>query len=429
MLSWSKRRLGREVDEIKNDIVNSVNELEYGRETEKLGTLIDANKLLQYMTNLDYVKTMISDANQQSELVEGVAASSEELSASTEDISNHVQDANKTMYDTMNETNLSLSKIDDTFSNLEEKINQTDVIKMIMDEVAIETRKINDIVKVIQTVSNQTNLLALNASIEAARSGEHGKGFAVVASEIKKLADNTKREVGLIQEIVESLNTKIDQASSEIVQVVASFHSSKVSMVEATDGIAEIKTSMSAVGDSFAEISANIEEQTAATQEMSSSLIIINEKANRLKGEADKTGQAFFEISQRIDAIRLEAFNSTKILDPAIMVEITITDHLMWKWRVYNMILGYIHLDIDKVGDHNGCRLGKWLGTLDKDKQGIKVLLNKIEPPHTLIHEKAKKAIQAYENNNVSESEKILKEIEIASSEVVAYLNELRMEL
>jgi methyl-accepting chemotaxis protein len=426
MVSWSKRRLGREVEEIENDIVNSVNELENGRETEKLGILIDANKLLQYMTNLDYVKNMINDANQQSELVEGVAASSEELSASTEDISNHVQDANKTMYDTIDETNLSLNRIDNTFSNLEEKINQTDVIKAIMDEVAIETGKIRDIVKVIQTVSNQTNLLALNASIEAARSGEHGKGFAVVASEIKKLADNTKREVGLIQEIVESLNTKIDQATSEIVQVVSSFHSSKVLMDEATVGIKEIKTSMSRVGDSFAEISANIEEQTAATQEMSSSLIIINEKANKLKGEADKTGQAFFEISQRVDEIRLEAFSSTKSLDPAIMIEITITDHLMWKWRVYNMILGYIHLDLDKVGDHNGCRLGKWLNTLDKEKKGIKELLNKIEKPHSLIHEKAKRAIQLYENNNVSESEKILKEIEIASSEVVGYLNDLR---
>ncbi len=415
------------VDEIVNDDIIELVKKQYDEaESCNINTLASVNDLLAYLTSLDFVKKMISDANQQSELVDGVAASSEELSVSTEDISNHVQASNATVNDSIHATNDNLGNINETFKKLEENINKTITIKGIMDEVTQETKKIDGIINVIKSVANQTNLLALNASIEAARSGEHGRGFAVVADEIKKLAESTRREVANISLIVEGLNGKISKTATEIDNVIQSFHDSQASMNDATSGINEIKTSMRSVGDSFTEISANIEEQTAATQEMSSSLMIINEKSTELRKEAERTGEAFFEISQKIDNIRLKALNSTTSIDNQKMIDITITDHLMWKWRVYNMILGYIHMDINKVGDHTECRLGKFLHKLDKSDNRISNLLSLIEMPHSQIHQDAKNAIIAYNGGNIKEAEERLKNIEANSLEVVKYLNDLK---
>ena len=378
------------------------------------------------MTSLDYVKEMILDASQQMEMVENIAASSEELSAATMDISNYVQKSNLTMNDVIESTSLNLGKINRTFSSLEDSINQTSAIKTIMDEVTSEAMKINKIVSVINDVANQTNLLALNASIEAARVGHHGRGFAVVADEIKKLAESTRQQVIYIQDIVDNLNTKISNTSIEIDNVIISFKTSKTHIDEAASGIKGINGAISSVGESITNISANVEEQSAATQEMTSNIMVISDKSAKLKTEADKTGRAFFDISQTIDNIRIKALNSTKSVDNATMIELSITDHLMWKWKVYNMILGYISLELETVGDHHGCRLGKWLKTLDKSQANVKELLDKIDKPHSKIHEAAKNAITAYKNKNTHEAERMLHVLEEYSLIVVDHLNSLK---
>ena len=71
------------------------------------------------MTNLDYVKEMIHDANSQSDMLESVAASSEEIAAATEDISNFVQESNVNMKQAIDTTNDSLIRVDETFYKID----------------------------------------------------------------------------------------------------------------------------------------------------------------------------------------------------------------------------------------------------------------------------------------------------------------------
>lgn len=422
-----KAELGNQTDiekEVKQ--IEVITEKFTKNESCNMKTLSGVNELLQFMTSLDYVKEMIHDSNEQTEMVESVAASSEQMSSATEDISNFVQDSNKTMSEVMEKTTESLNKIESTFKKIEDNINETVTVKEIMQEVIQETNRINEMVNVINAVAGQTNLLSLNASIEAARAGEHGRGFAVVADEVKKLAESTTQQVGQIQEIVNSLTSKINRASLEIDKVVTTFSQSKGSIDEATGGIKGINEDMNGVADSFTEISANVEEQTAATQEMSSSLMLIKEKSVKLMDESGRTGKAFFDISQKIDDIRIRSLEVSEDIDNDVMIEITITDHLMWKWRVYNMILGYIQLDVSSVGNHHVCRLGKWLETLDQNNSSISNILNKIEKPHSSIHEIAKSAIVEYEKGNIDTAERMLGEIEKHSNVVVEELNKLK---
>lgn len=390
-------------------------------------TLDVVNGLLQFMTGLDYVKGMIHDAQQQSEMIGSIAASSEEMAAITEDISSFVEESNETAGRVIAESKKSIDTIDQTFEEIEGNINDTNGVHNIMAEVTEETAKINDIVTVIKDVAEQTNLLSLNASIEAARAGEHGKGFAVVAHEIKKLAENTKVQVDTITGIVNGVNRKINNASAEIERVIINFSGSRDSIDYAAGGIKGITDAMGIVNESFTSISSNIEEQTATTQEISANLQVINEKAKKLNEEADRTGRAFFDISERVDGIRVQALGCAEDrLGSSTMIELSITDHLMWKWRIYNMMLGYIRIDAAKVDDHQSCRLGKWLNALNTGDARVSDLVKKISQPHTRLHELAQTAVLEYEKGNINAVESMLKDIETNSAQVVEYLKALK---
>ena len=88
-----------------------------------------------------------------------------------------------------------------------------------MENIVISTEKINEMVSLINDISDQINLLSLNASIEAARAGEAGRGFAVVAEEIGKLADNTSNQVKEIQILSKEIANNVNQGREMVTNI------------------------------------------------------------------------------------------------------------------------------------------------------------------------------------------------------------------
>ena len=114
--------------------------------------------------------------------------------------------------------------------------------------LAETAQKIGDVVKLIRDIAGQTNLLALNATIEAARAGEAGRGFAVVASEVKSLAVQTAK------------------ATEDIAAQITAVQGSTAAAVEA---IGTIATRMHEINEYTTAVAASVEEQNAATGEIS----------------------------------------------------------------------------------------------------------------------------------------------------------------
>jgi len=388
--------------------------------------LVKLNDLLQVMTQLDYIKNMILDVNKQTEMVGNAAANSEEMSATTEDISNYVQESFNTTKESIVTSKGSIKKINDSFKMFDETIQKTSIVQEAMKHVNNETNKINEMVEVIKNVADQTNLLALNAAIEAARAGEQGKGFAVVANEIKKLAEDTKKQVEYIRSTVSSLTQEIVKTSDELDDVIHSFDESKEVIIDAVNSINLMNGSLEGISDSFMQISSNIEEQTATSQEMSSNLMIINEKSVILKDETIRTGQSFYDISKMIDEVRIIGYNHSDSLDISTQIEICISDHLAWRWRVYNMILGFVKLDENTVGTHHTCRLGTWVDNLNSQDGQINTLIKELDQPHEDIHRLAKEAIRTYNNKDSEGAERILLKMDVASVKVVNLLKKIK---
>lgn len=146
------------------------------------------------------------------------------------------------------------NKMDSATESMEQIHRSTNECKDIVWRLGEESKEILGIIKVITGISKQTNILALNATIEAARAGEQGKGFAVVAEEIQKLAEQTRRAVDDIGEIVtESVNN-----TEKAVKVMEQ----SVSLTET--GMTSIKE----VGSSTAVITTSNEQMTAQIMEM-----------------------------------------------------------------------------------------------------------------------------------------------------------------
>ena len=153
-----------------------------------------------------------------------------------------------------------------------------------MEAINTSSRKIADIIGIIDSIAFQTNILALNAAVEAARAGEQGRGFAVVASEVRALAGRSAdaaREIkGLIAESVGNVSngsTQVEKAGSTMDEIVVSVRRvadimremSKASQ-DQTVGIAQINQAMQQMDQVTQENAALVEEAAAAAQSLQS---------------------------------------------------------------------------------------------------------------------------------------------------------------
>jgi len=152
-----------------------------------------------------------------------------------------------------------------------------------MQGISASSRKISDIVGVIDSIAFQTNILALNAAVEAARAGEQGKGFAVVASEVRALAQRSAHAAKEIKDLIEDSVKKVAEGSEQVERAGSTME--------------EIVTSVARVTDIMGEIS-------AATVEQSSGIEQINRAVNQMDGVTQQNAVLVEEAARAAEELR-----------------------------------------------------------------------------------------------------------------------------
>jgi methyl-accepting chemotaxis protein len=153
-----------------------------------------------------------------------------------------------------------------------------------MNSINTSSRKISDIISVIDGIAFQTNILALNAAVEAARAGEQGRGFAVVASEVRSLAQRSagaakeiKSLIGVSVDRVDQGTVLVDQAGKTMLEIVESIKrvtdivgQISGSSTEQSTGIAQVGEAVSQMDQATQQNAALVEESAAAADSLKS---------------------------------------------------------------------------------------------------------------------------------------------------------------
>jgi methyl-accepting chemotaxis protein len=151
------------------------------------------------------------------------------------------------------------------------------------------SRKIADIISVIDGIAFQTNILALNAAVEAARAGEQGRGFAVVASEVRSLAGRSaeaakeiKTLISASVERVEQGTALVDQAGSTMQEVVSSIRRVTDIMGEISAASQEQSTGVAQVGEAVTSLDHTTQQNAALVEEMAAAASSLSSQAGEL---------------------------------------------------------------------------------------------------------------------------------------------------
>ncbi|MBO1009465.1 MULTISPECIES: methyl-accepting chemotaxis protein [Acidovorax] len=265
--------------------------------TDEIGQLLTA--LDKMVESLHYVVTEVRDSGESIHVASSeVAAGNTDLSMRTEHAASNLQQTAASIAqlaqmvaanaDSTRQANALALNATEVASKGGEVVSQ--VVKT-MEEINASSKKIADIVGIIDGIAFQTNILALNAAVEAARAGEQGRGFAVVASEVRGLAG---RSANAAREIKALISTSVDKVSdgarlvvtagSTMGDIVQSVERVTTLMSEINEASSEQSTQIGQVSQAVDQLDHMTQQNAALVEQGAAAAQSLKDQANRLAG-------------------------------------------------------------------------------------------------------------------------------------------------
>ena len=297
---------------LKTSTNSTIDKLDVMEDMKRVLTAISAGDLTQTIDG-DYegiFEELKQSANatvaRLTEVVTGIKDSSTSLAGSSTELSRgsvNLSHRTESQASSLEETASSMEQMTSTVSQNAANANQANQLAMsaraqaelggdvvgnavnAMQAISESSKKISDIIGVIDEIAFQTNLLALNASVEAARAGEQGRGFAVVASEVRNLAGRSATAAREIKELIEDSAGKVDEGSRFV--------------NESGETLDEIVAAVKKVTDIVAEIAAASHEQSSGIEQVNKAIMQMDEVTQQNAALVEESAAASEAVSRQ----------------------------------------------------------------------------------------------------------------------------------
>ncbi|MBI2744081.1 MAG: PAS domain-containing protein [Burkholderiales bacterium] len=246
------------------------------------------------------LQSLVSDVNEQ---VSGLHVASQEIATANNDLSSRTEQTASNLEQTaaaMEQQTATVRQNSDTAQQASQLAGTTSEaasrggqavanVVSTMELISDASRRIADIIGVIDGIAFQTNILALNAAVEAARAGEQGRGFAVVAAEVRSLAGRSAEAAKEIKALIADSVSKVDTGSQQVAQAGQTINEVVGQVRRVNDLIAEITAAskeqaigISQVGQAVSQLDEMTQQNAAMVEQSSAAAGSMREQAQRL---------------------------------------------------------------------------------------------------------------------------------------------------